>query len=238
MQRPVAPGGLLRKRCATAGLARPCVCQARQGRTRGLRPTPLATPRRGSAGVYPQRVCHGRSCPAVRLSGPLRLGNRPWAPVFRGISACRAIDTAAGACIIPPFVAANRSAGGIAQLGERLHGMQEVRGSNPRASTSVSESGTGAYGPVPLFLRCPAHGLIRRAYGYGCGCCRHQSQHRSQAAGCLLRVTRRHRDRWSAGRPMNPASPFSRRTGASTPRRCPSARGPRGSRTASRVPAC
>jgi hypothetical protein len=29
--------------------------------------------------------------------------------------------------------------GGIAQLGERLHGMQEVRGSIPRTSTSDSK---------------------------------------------------------------------------------------------------
>ena len=29
--------------------------------------------------------------------------------------------------------------GGIAQLGERLHGMQEVRGSIPRTSTSIAK---------------------------------------------------------------------------------------------------
>jgi hypothetical protein len=35
--------------------------------------------------------------------------------------------------------------GGIAQLGERLHGMQEVRGSIPRTSTSKSkETGSGS----------------------------------------------------------------------------------------------
>ena len=31
------------------------------------------------------------------------------------------------------------SSGGIAQLGERLHGMQEVRGSIPRTSTKQRE---------------------------------------------------------------------------------------------------
>jgi hypothetical protein len=32
-----------------------------------------------------------------------------------------------------------RSTGGIAQLGERLHGMQEVRGSIPRTSTKSAK---------------------------------------------------------------------------------------------------
>ncbi len=32
-----------------------------------------------------------------------------------------------------------RFAGGLAQLGERLHGMQEVRGSSPLSSTSRSK---------------------------------------------------------------------------------------------------
>ncbi len=35
-------------------------------------------------------------------------------------------------------VLANGSAGGIAQLGERLHGMQEVSGSIPLTSTTIA----------------------------------------------------------------------------------------------------
>jgi hypothetical protein len=48
--------------------------------------------------------------------------------------------------------------GGIAQLGERLHGMQEVRGSSPLTSTnftiheSVPEDGTRGQGFEPYFL--------------------------------------------------------------------------------------
>ena len=38
--------------------------------------------------------------------------------------------------------------GGIAQLGERLHGMQEVSGSIPLTSTSLKRS--CCFGPVPF----------------------------------------------------------------------------------------
>ena len=67
-----------------------------------------------------------------------------------GQRARRSIDIAAGTGIIPPFVAGNRSAGGIAQLGERLHGMQEVRGSNPRASTSQPKGKGARAAPFPF----------------------------------------------------------------------------------------
>ena len=38
--------------------------------------------------------------------------------------------------------------GGIAQLGERLHGMQEVSGSIPLTSTSLQRE--SCFGPVPF----------------------------------------------------------------------------------------
>ena len=46
------------------------------------------------------------------------------------MSVCRLIDAPAKSILFPSWSAP----GGVAQLGERLHGMQEVRGSSPLTS--------------------------------------------------------------------------------------------------------
>ncbi len=48
-----------------------------------------------------------------------------------------ALTLSGGILIIPPVNATRCSDGAIAQLGERLHGMQEVSGSIPLSSTKI-----------------------------------------------------------------------------------------------------
>ena len=66
------------------------------------------------------------------------------------------LDFPSGACatghLTPGAVPLNLRirCGAIAQLGERLHGMQEVRGSIPRSSTNNGSSPTGTSEPVFL----------------------------------------------------------------------------------------
>jgi hypothetical protein len=48
-------------------------------------------------------------------------------------------------------VSRSTSFGAVAQLGERLHGMQEVRGSNPLSSTRVSTTAGDSKGSLATF---------------------------------------------------------------------------------------